>query len=58
MIKKCNKCNADFECNTKNVTKCHCYQVKLSDTQIKLLKEKYNDCLCNTCLVALTLGQD
>lgn len=54
MIKKCNKCNSEFKCNAEHITKCHCYSVKLSNTQLKLLKEKYKDCLCNNCLIELT----
>jgi hypothetical protein len=54
MIKKCSKCETSFVCEAEQITKCHCYTVKLSNEQLKKLKKDFQNCLCHDCLIALT----
>ncbi|MBL7744440.1 MAG: cysteine-rich CWC family protein [Chitinophagaceae bacterium] len=48
--KKCQRCNAAFECKPGNITQCQCFEVQLSEEQRAYLEEKYGDCLCRKCL--------
>lgn len=58
MKKTCLNCGKSFECNSENITKCHCYSVKLSDNQLKQLKKDYNDCLCHDCLLKVVKSSE
>jgi len=49
-IKACAACQQPFECRQGDILRCHCYSVKLSETQQAALASKYNDCLCHVCL--------
>jgi hypothetical protein len=55
MIKICPKCKEIFECRVDDITKCHCVNVVIDSKTLELLQEKYNDCLCNSCLKTLTI---
>ncbi len=48
MKKKCPECGKEFICN--HSTSCWCNSEKISAKTLKLLKEKYSDCLCKECL--------
>lgn len=50
MVKNCAKCKAEFECKTDAIESCHCNSIKLSTTQIKHLKNDFDNCLCTVCL--------
>ncbi len=50
MIKKCQKCNQEFDCRHDEILECHCVRVPLNKKALQYLKENYKDCLCNKCL--------
>jgi len=47
-IKTCPVCNGTFEC--KHSADCWCIDIKISEKNIKALREKFTDCLCPVCL--------
>lgn len=51
MIKKCPRCNKEFEC--KHSADCWCSKYTLTYKLIECLKNNYNDCLCEDCLRSL-----
>lgn len=51
--KKCPRCNSFFECKVGNVTECQCSGISFTEEEKKFIGEKYNDCLCRNCLLAL-----
>jgi hypothetical protein len=51
--KNCPRCGNGFECKPGSITQCQCFGVNLSVGQKAYLEEKYNDCLCKTCLLKL-----
>lgn len=51
MKKICPKCGAEFEC--KHAADCWCSRITLTDTTKLFLKERYNDCLCEKCLLEI-----
>lgn len=51
--KTCENCHQTFECNMEDIAACHCNQVALSNAAKALIASKFNDCLCNACLVLL-----
>lgn len=51
--KNCPKCNAIFECKAGNITQCQCYPIKFSEAQRAYAEEKFDNCLCNNCLLLL-----
>jgi hypothetical protein len=36
-----------------DITNCHCYGVSLNAEERAFIEERYNDCLCNGCLLEL-----
>ncbi len=54
MIKKCERCNQEFNCRHDDIFECHCIHVPISEKAQKYLKENYKDCLCNKCLREIT----
>ena len=52
--KTCPRCGKKFMCNHEDITKCQCATVKLDSEQLKYVAEKYNDCLCHDCLIAMS----
>lgn len=48
MIKVCPECGKEFEC--KHDATCFCMKYKLSDKALRILKEKYSNCVCEDCL--------
>jgi len=50
MIKKCPKCNKEFNCRNDETFECHCIHVPVSEEAQRYLAENYKDCLCNSCL--------
>jgi hypothetical protein len=51
--KACPRCNKAFDCKPGNITECQCFGVKLNAEQKAYIEQRYNDCLCRDCLVAL-----
>jgi len=49
--KRCEKCGQTFECG--GLLGCWCRDVALDDAARAMLKERYADCLCPSCLKAL-----
>jgi hypothetical protein len=49
---KCSKCGAVFSCNPQG--NCWCGNLQLSKEQLKTLKLKYKDCLCENCISIIT----
>ncbi len=56
-LKSCPRCNQPFECKPGHVASCHCSAVKLSDATYDLIRNKYDDCLCASCLKELSNPQ-
>ena len=48
--KSCDRCHESFECRADSVKECHCSKVSLNAEQLTILRERYRDCLCNSCL--------
>ena len=52
VVKKvCPKCNAEFLCYRSSKMKCWCEDYTVAAENLKLLAEKYNNCLCPECLL-------
>ena len=51
-LKKCAKCNVEFVCKSEGG--CWCNNYILSDLQLKELKKKYANCLCEDCIALLS----
>ena len=51
--KTCSRCNSDFECKVGSIQLCQCQAVKLTAEQRTYIAQRYNDCLCAACLLAL-----
>ena len=52
--KRCSKCGLAFDCG--GLFGCWCRDVKLSETQLAMLRQSYVDCLCPTCLKGVAAG--
>ena len=52
-IKRCQRCNAVFECKAGSITQCQCFDVVLSLEERAYVEQHYDDCLCKTCLLYL-----
>lgn len=48
--KNCPRCNQSFDCKPGNITQCQCYGIIIKPELKAFLEQRYNDCLCNTCL--------
>ncbi|MFL9481503.1 cysteine-rich CWC family protein [Chitinophagaceae bacterium LWZ2-11] len=51
--KNCSRCNALFECKVGDIAHCHCTTVTLTNEERSFIESRYNDCLCNKCLIEL-----
>lgn len=54
-IKRCRRCNAVFECKAGTVMQCQCFDVILTIEQRAYIEQRYNDCLCISCLKYLQI---
>ena len=54
--KICPRCGNKFECKLGDILHCQCYSVQLTPEQRLILAEQYEDCLCASCMIALTQG--
>ena len=51
--KICLRCNAVFECKLGNISQCQCTTIQLTTAERQYIGEKYEDCLCRSCLEKL-----
>jgi hypothetical protein len=51
--KNCPRCGTKFECKPGSITECQCYGITLNDEERAFIEERYNDCLCRSCLLEL-----
>lgn len=49
--KSCVRCHESFVCRADSIRECHCSAFELNAEQLAILRERYNNCLCNQCLV-------
>ncbi|MCK5640287.1 MAG: cysteine-rich CWC family protein [Gammaproteobacteria bacterium] len=49
----CQHCGAGFECKAGSILLCQCIGVELTSIQREYITQRYDDCLCRDCLVAL-----
>lgn len=47
--KKCSRCSAPFECNDQG-NGCWCTNLNITENQLKIINEKFDNCLCEKCL--------
>ncbi|MCS6974915.1 MAG: diphthine--ammonia ligase [Cyclobacteriaceae bacterium] len=52
-LKNCPRCNREFECKAGSINTCHCSTVSLTEQERNHIQNKFDDCLCNSCLKAL-----
>ena len=52
-LKYCPRCSASFECRVGDIAHCQCNSVKLTGPEQQYIADKYNDCICATCMIAL-----
>ncbi|EGG99030.1 hypothetical protein imdm_1598 [gamma proteobacterium IMCC2047] len=52
--RNCPRCGAAFECKVGSILICHCSDVQLSEQQKALIAERWDDCLCHGCLMAIS----
>ena len=53
--KVCPRCQGVFECKVGTVEQCHCTQVPLNDSVQQYVRTRFKDCLCNSCLKAMSM---
>jgi len=51
--KSCPRCQRLFECRAGDITNCQCYGIKLTTEEKMFIEERFQDCLCGTCLSEL-----
>jgi Cysteine-rich CWC len=49
-IKSCLRCGKDFECKAGNIGECQYFGFTMTDELKAYLEQRYNDCLCRSCL--------
>jgi hypothetical protein len=48
--KGCPRCHQPFECKAGSITQCNCTQIHLSEEEKAFIADRYEDCLCLSCL--------
>jgi len=51
--KKCPRCNNAFECRVGDITHCQCYGIAFTAEEKAFIEDRYNECLCRSCLLEL-----
>lgn len=51
--KSCEHCGDSFECSANQDSSCWCMKYDLNADNLRKLREKFSDCLCEKCLLAL-----
>ena len=49
----CERCHAVFECRANSSFRCQCNTVTLSLNEMQYISERFEACLCASCLAAL-----
>jgi len=52
-LKRCPRCQSEFECKSGSILLCQCHKVNLTEVQLEYIYAGYDDCLCFSCLVEL-----
>lgn len=52
-MKKCSRCGIQIECKSYNIKSCECSEISLIKEEIEFIHLKYQDCLCNKCLMEM-----
>jgi hypothetical protein len=50
MLKACESCSKQFECNVDDIANCQCSTVFIINEVKDILQKKYNDCVCINCI--------
>lgn len=56
-IKTCPRCGSTFECRVGDILQCQCYGITLTIDQQREIIKNYDDCLCRSCLEAITASK-
>lgn len=51
--KNCPRCHTAFECKAGDIAHCQCNAVQLSEAESKFIADKYDDCLCASCMITM-----
>ena len=51
--KLCPRCGKGFECKQGSITGCQCYDIALNNEERAFIEDRYDDCLCRSCLFEL-----
>ena len=51
--KYCPHCNLLFECKVGSILLCQCATVSLTENERMFIKDRYDDCLCASCITQL-----
>lgn len=51
--KQCQRCKKSFECKSGSILLCQCQTIVLEQAHLDYIAEKYDDCLCASCLLIL-----
>ncbi|WP_290660934.1 cysteine-rich CWC family protein [Ignavibacterium sp.] len=52
-LKRCPKCDKEFQCKAGNITQCQCFTIELNSAELRFIKEIYDDCLCAECMIKM-----
>jgi len=55
---RCPRCGGGFHCGVNDAGPCACSTLKLSDSTLAALRQRYDSCLCLRCLQAVAAGAD
>lgn len=51
--RNCQRCNSEFECKVDTINLCQCSTIKLTREEQNHISERFNDCLCASCMKEL-----
>lgn len=51
--KNCPRCGGTFECKIGSILLCQCSTVALNEDERAYIQQKYDDCLCASCMKEL-----
>ncbi|WPP50404.1 cysteine-rich CWC family protein [Catalinimonas niigatensis] len=54
--KYCPICKSAFECKPGNITQCQCFGIPIDGETAQYIREKYEACLCRSCLEKLRIN--
>lgn len=54
-ITNCPRCQTNFECKAEDIKKCQCASIVLEQHQREYISERYEACLCISCLEQLQM---